>query len=152
MKIEFAVKVKNPLGLHTRPATNIVRALQKTKCKVTFTYKKQTINAKSILSILLLAATRNSTIIVNIDGDDADEIYNQVKSLDTIFQQKSYEEIKNLLDSHFFGKEVSSTSTQTVDAEEDDDKTFEDVKPIVEKPTPVLSEQEKKVQDILKDL
>ena len=92
--------------------------------------------------------------------DDADEIYNQVKSLDTIFQQKSYEEIKNLLDSHFFGKEVSSTPTQTVDAEEDDDKTFkdlkcltfEDVNPVVEKPTPVLSEQEKKVQDILKDL
>jgi len=84
--------------------------------------------------------------------DDADEIYNQVKSLDTIFQQKSYEEIKNLLDSHFFGKEVSSTPTQIGDTEEDDDKTFEDVKPDVEKPTPVLSEQEKKVQDILKDL
>ena len=79
MKIEFAVKVKNPLGLHTRPATNIVRALQKTKCKVTFTYKKQTINAKSILSILLLAATRNSTIIVNIEGDDADEIKEKIK-------------------------------------------------------------------------
>ena len=81
MLLEFAVKVKNPLGLHTRPATNIVRALQKTKSKVTFTYKRRTVNAKSILSILLLAATRNSTIVVNIDGDDAEDVKETLKAV-----------------------------------------------------------------------
>lgn len=81
MHLEFAVKVKNPLGLHTRPATNIVRALQRTKSKVTFTYKRRTVNAKSILSILLLAATRNSTIVVNIDGDDAEDVKETLKSV-----------------------------------------------------------------------
>lgn len=81
MLLEFAVKVKNPLGLHTRPATNIVRALQKTKSKVTFTYKKRTVNAKSILSILLLAATRNSTILITIDGDDAEDVKETLKAV-----------------------------------------------------------------------
>ena len=81
MLIEFTVKVKNPLGLHTRPATNIVRALQRTKSKVTFTYKKQTVNAKSILSILLLAANRNSTLIVNVEGEDAEDVKDLLKQV-----------------------------------------------------------------------
>lgn len=70
--LQFEVEVKNPLGLHTRPATNIVKVLQKTDSKVNFTYKNRTVNAKSILSILLLAATRNSIIEVSIEGEDAE--------------------------------------------------------------------------------
>lgn len=81
MLIEFTVKVKNPLGLHTRPATNIVRALQRTKSRVTFTYKKQTVNAKSILSILLLAANRNATLTINVEGEDAEDVKELLKQV-----------------------------------------------------------------------
>lgn len=72
MKLIRKVKVKNHMGLHTRPATTIVKMLQKCKCDVSFTYKNDTINAKSILSILMLAAGRNSRITITVDGDDAD--------------------------------------------------------------------------------
>lgn len=61
------------MGLHTRPATTIVKLLQGCKSDVTFTYKKETINAKSILSILMLAAKKNSKIIIDVIGDDAKE-------------------------------------------------------------------------------
>lgn len=71
MKIKRKVKVKNRLGLHTRPATTIVKLLQNTKCDVFFTHKKETINAKSILSILMLAAPVNSMITIMVDGEDA---------------------------------------------------------------------------------
>lgn len=67
------VRVKNDLGLHTRPATVIVKLLQNCKSNVSFTYKKETINAKSILSILMLAAQKNSQIIITIEGEDAEE-------------------------------------------------------------------------------
>lgn len=67
------VRVKNALGLHTRPATSIVRLLQNKKCNVFFTCKKERINAKSILSILMLAAKRNTKITINVEGEDAKE-------------------------------------------------------------------------------
>lgn len=67
------VQVKNPMGLHTRPATAIVKLLQNSKCDVQFTHKRETINAKSILSILMLAAQKNSKITITVDGEDADD-------------------------------------------------------------------------------
>ena len=93
-----------------------------------------------------------------IEGlEDLDDVYGSVKSLDTIFQRKSYDEIKEILNYHFLGKdeeksekqvasedfevetEVSPSSSNT--ASDDDDDSEE-----------VLSEQEKKMQEILKNL
>jgi phosphocarrier protein HPr len=71
MKVVRKVQVKNIMGLHTRPAASIVKLLQNCKCDVYFTYKQETINAKSILSILMLAARKNSKITITISGDDA---------------------------------------------------------------------------------
>lgn len=67
------VVVKNPMGLHTRPATAIVKLLQNCKCDVMFTHKRETVNAKSILSILMLAAKKNSKITITVSGDDAEQ-------------------------------------------------------------------------------
>ncbi len=72
------VRVKNALGLHARPATVIVKLLQGTASDVFFTYRKETINAKSIMSILMLAATKNSSITVIVDGDDAVETMQRI--------------------------------------------------------------------------
>ena len=84
MKVSCKVKVINSLGLHARPATAIVKLLQETKSSVSFTYQNETINAKSIMSILMLAAAKNSVIKVDIEGDDAEEVMNK---LSLAFQQ-----------------------------------------------------------------
>jgi len=68
------------MGLHTRPATAIVRLLQKYRSEVFFTYKKNTIDAKSILNILMLAARRNATIAITVRGEDAKEVLEQLIS------------------------------------------------------------------------
>lgn len=67
------VKVKNEQGLHTRPATAIVKMLQRVKSQVWFTYKTDRVNAKSILSILMLAAGRNGQILIEVEGEDAED-------------------------------------------------------------------------------
>ncbi len=72
MKVVQKVKVKNALGLHTRPAASIVKLLQPLKSSVSFTYKDETINARSIMSILMLAAKKNAQIVITIDGADAE--------------------------------------------------------------------------------
>ena len=78
MKLVSKVQVKNSMGLHTRPATAIVKLLQNCKCNVFFTHKRETINAKSLLSILMLAATKNSKITITTDGEDADNTMNKL--------------------------------------------------------------------------
>jgi phosphocarrier protein HPr len=70
-KLSCKVKVKNALGLHARPATMIVKLLQSSKSAVTFVYKKESINARSIMSILMLAAAKHSQITVHVEGEDA---------------------------------------------------------------------------------
>ena len=72
MKLVCKVKVKNALGLHTRPAAAIVKLLQPHKASVSFTYKNETINARSIMSILMLAAKKNTQIIITVEGVDAE--------------------------------------------------------------------------------
>lgn len=74
MKLVRKVRVKNALGLHTRPATHIVKLLQNCKSDVNFVHKRESINAKSILSILMLAAKKNSQIIITIEGEDAEDV------------------------------------------------------------------------------
>jgi phosphocarrier protein HPr len=78
VKVLRKVKVKNALGLHARPATIIVKLLQASKSAVSFTYKKEMINARSIMSILMLAANKNSQITITADGEDAEEIVSRL--------------------------------------------------------------------------
>ncbi len=78
MKLMRKVRVKNTLGLHARAATVIAKVLQGTTANVLFTYRKETINARSIMSILMLAATKNSSIIITVEGEDAEETLEKI--------------------------------------------------------------------------
>jgi len=80
VKLVCKIRVKNDLGLHIRPATAIVKLLQNCNCDVTFTHKKEVINAKSILNILMLAAKQNSQITITADGEDAEQIINKLQN------------------------------------------------------------------------
>jgi phosphocarrier protein len=70
-KVEATTKVRNKLGLHVRPATQIAKILQKRKAKVTLTYKGQSVNARSIMSIMILAAPKNAQLKIEVEGSDA---------------------------------------------------------------------------------
>lgn len=85
MKLSQKVKIKNALGLHARPATVIVKLLQKYKSHVSFTYKNETVNARSIMSLLMLAAAKNCHILITVNGEDAASV---MKELMTAFETK----------------------------------------------------------------
>ncbi len=78
MKFTRTIKVKNDLGLHTRPATVIVKMLQAYKASVQFTYKRDTINARSIMSILMLAVCKNSLLTITAEGEDAEKALEEI--------------------------------------------------------------------------
>ena len=65
--------VKNDRGLHTRPSTEIVKAMTNFSSKVILRYHKQRVNAKSLLGILMLAAAKGARIAVEAEGKDAQD-------------------------------------------------------------------------------
>ena len=46
------VVIKNPTGLHLRPAGILCKTAMQYKSSITFTYRGNTANAKSVLSVL----------------------------------------------------------------------------------------------------
>ena len=68
------VTIKNSLGLHLRPASQLVKlASQYGKCEVMLSKDSQTINAKSIMGVIMLAAEQGSELVVEAHGEGADE-------------------------------------------------------------------------------
>lgn len=65
--------VANEKGLHTRPSTELVKCAASFKAQVTLIHQNLTVNAKSLLGILMLAASRGSKISVEAVGDDAEQ-------------------------------------------------------------------------------
>lgn len=65
--------VINDKGLHTRPSTELVKCASRFKAQINLIYQDLVVNAKSLLGILTLAATRGSRIKVEAVGQDAEE-------------------------------------------------------------------------------
>ncbi len=72
-KFKDSFIVMNEKGLHTRPSTELVKCAATFKSQVMLTYQSCTVNAKSLLGILMLAASRGSKIYVSAEGEDAEE-------------------------------------------------------------------------------
>ena len=73
MKISKEIVIKTSLGLHARPAMEIVQILQKSQSKAKITSEERTIDAHSIISLLSLAAPCGAVLKVTIEGPDARE-------------------------------------------------------------------------------
>ena len=73
--------VVNEKGLHTRPSTELVRCAASFKSQVTLCYQDMSVNAKSLLGILMLAAARGAKVQIEAEGDDAEEAVKSILSL-----------------------------------------------------------------------
>lgn len=65
--------IANDRGLHTRPATELVKCASAFKSQVYLIHQKQSVNAKSLLGILMLAAAKGGKISIEAEGEDAEE-------------------------------------------------------------------------------
>ncbi len=62
--------VVNRLGLHARPSAKITRLASGFASEVWMTKGARRINAKSIMGVMMLAAARGSTLVIEADGVD----------------------------------------------------------------------------------
>ncbi|WP_418746611.1 HPr family phosphocarrier protein [Frisingicoccus sp.] len=69
--VKEKVLVKNPIGVHLRPAGDIAEAAIKyKKCEVYLASGGRTVNGKSLLSILSLGIKQNTEFEIICDGED----------------------------------------------------------------------------------
>ena len=67
------VVIKNPTGLHLRPAGNLCKEAIKYKSLITFTFRDSTANAKSVLSVLGACVKCGDEFELICDGPDEEE-------------------------------------------------------------------------------
>lgn len=67
------VRVENPLGMHARAAARFARLASQFDARVTVEHGWRTVDGKSILGLLLLAAAHGSEVTVAAEGDDAEQ-------------------------------------------------------------------------------
>lgn len=78
---EATIEIINKLGLHARAATKLANTANKYASKITLAYAGKEIDAKSIMSLMLLAAAKGSVITVKAEGGDEMKALNDIKAL-----------------------------------------------------------------------
>lgn len=71
--VEAKVLIKNKVGLHARPAALFVQTANKFKSAITAIHGDRKANAKSILNVLTLGADQGAELILQAEGEDAQE-------------------------------------------------------------------------------
>jgi phosphocarrier protein HPr len=67
---EQQVTIENRLGLHARAAAKVVHMANKFRSEIFIATDEEQVNAKSILGLLTLAATKGTRISVRAEGED----------------------------------------------------------------------------------
>ena len=71
--VSHKVVIKNPTGLHLRPAGILCKEAMQFKSLITFSYRENTANAKSVLSVLGACVKCGDEITINCEGEDEAE-------------------------------------------------------------------------------
>lgn len=75
------VTVVNQAGLHTRPASMIVRTASRFRSDFFIQKDDYEINGKSIIGVMTLAAEQGSTLTLVFDGDDESDAAEAIAAL-----------------------------------------------------------------------
>ncbi len=75
------VTIVNKLGLHARAAAKFVTLASSFASSITLTRNSQQVNGKSIMGVMMLAASRGCEMTINADGDDETEALDRLSEL-----------------------------------------------------------------------
>ncbi len=75
------IPVTNKLGLHARAAAKVVHTANQFDSDIMISTNDEEVNAKSILGLLTLAATRGTSVTVRTDGADEDDAMEAIVQL-----------------------------------------------------------------------
>lgn len=79
--IERDLTIRNRLGLHARAAAKFVQTASRFRSAVKIRKNGEEVDGKSILGILLLAASEGTSIVVVVEGEDEKDAFAAVEDL-----------------------------------------------------------------------
>ena len=79
--IESTITIKNRTGLHARAAAKLVETVTSFSSTVEISNGTKKVDGKSILSVMMLAASPGSELILMIDGNDEEETLQAIVTL-----------------------------------------------------------------------
>lgn len=87
--VKRTMKIQNRLGLHARPAMTFVDLASTFESRITVRKRDQAVDGKSIMQMLMLAATCGSELEITAEGADAAKA---IEKLAELVDQKFGEE------------------------------------------------------------
>ena len=85
----YTFTIQNRLGLHARAAALLVKTANRFSSEVTLEKDGLEVNGKSIMGILMLAASKGSKITLKVEGKDSAQA---IQTLSKLFEDKFGEE------------------------------------------------------------
>lgn len=79
--ISKQLEIINKLGLHARAAAKLVSLASRFKCNVHVAKNDRRVNGKSIMGVMMLAASQHTTIEISTDGEDEKQAIAEIESL-----------------------------------------------------------------------
>ena len=77
--------VENRLGLHARAAAHLVKAASGFAARITMMKDGMEVDGKSIMGVMMLAAAKGTTVVLQADGADEDAA---LETLERLFRDK----------------------------------------------------------------
>lgn len=81
MPLSRDIEIINKLGMHARAAAKFVKLASSFESLIEIERKGRRVNGKSIMGVMMLAASKGSQVTIYADGDDAEESLNQLEQL-----------------------------------------------------------------------
>lgn len=75
------VEITNKLGLHARAAAKLVKTAAVFASDITIGRNEQNVSAKSIMGVMMLAASKGTVVNITAEGEDAEEALDAVVDL-----------------------------------------------------------------------
>ena len=76
------ITIQNRLGMHARPAMLFAEIAGKFSAKITVGHAEaDSVDAKSIMQLMMLAATQGTDLVITANGDDADKALDELSTL-----------------------------------------------------------------------
>lgn len=77
------LQITNKRGLHARAAARFVKVAEQFDAEVAVNKDGETVSGRSILGLMMLAATPGTSIFVNAEGPEADDALDALETLVT---------------------------------------------------------------------
>ena len=79
--IEKEVMIVNKLGLHARAAAKFVTVASEFSSNVHLARNDRCVNGKSIMGVMMLAASKGTSLILSVDGEDEQQAVERLEDL-----------------------------------------------------------------------